>query len=189
MNKKINNKIFEKFPVLESERLVYREFKKSDAQDLFLIRSDDNVMNYMDSHKHHTIQDSEKMIEGIQESFKEKTGINWAIIEKSTNEFMGYFGFWRLINEHCRAEIGYDLKPSFWGKGFMKETLNRLIDFGFNDLTLHSIEGDVNPQNVNSIKLLEKMGFKKEAYFRENFLFNDKFIDTMIYSLLETDVK
>ena len=189
MNKKINDKVFEKFPTLESERLIYREFEKSDAAELFLIRSDENVMNYMDSFKHCTIQDSEKLICGIQKSFNEKTGVNWAIIEKSTNELIGYFGFWRLINEHCRAEIGYALKPEFWGKGFMKETINRLVDFGFNDLKIHSIEANVNPKNENSIQLLMKLGFKKEAYFRENYLFNDKFIDSMIYSLLETDVR
>lgn len=189
MNYKINDKIFEKFPKLESKRLIYREFEKSDALDLFLIKSDDNVMNYMDSPKHHTTQDSEKIILEIQNSFKEKTGINWAIIEKSTNELIGYFGFWRLINKHCRAEIGYALKFDCWGKGVMKETINRLVDFGFNDLKIHSIEANVNPNNEKSKQLLVKLGFKKEAYFRENYLFDNKFIDSVIYSLLETDVR
>ena len=189
MNKKINDKIFEKFPKLESERLIYREFEISNAPDLFLIRSNDNVMDYMDTEKHQTVQDSEKLICAIQKSYKEKTGINWAIIEKSTNEFIGYFGFWRMMKEHCRAEIGYALKPEFWGKGFMTETIKRLADFGFNDLKIHSIEANVNPKNESSIQLLEKTGFIKEAYFRENYLFNNRYIDSIIYSLLETDVK
>lgn len=189
MNIEINTKIFNKFPELESERLILREFKQEDATDLFLIRSNDDVMNYMDSYRHKSIQDSEKEIIKIQESYKNKAGINWIIEEKSTKKVIGYFGFWRIMKEHCRAEIGYALKPEFWGKGFMNEAMNRLIDFGFKELNIHSIEANVNPKNEKSIQLLEKMNFKKEAYFRENYLFEGRFIDSIIYSLLEIDLK
>ena len=167
----------------------YREFEKKDAPDLFLIRSNDVVMKYMDSVKHKSVQDSEKLVCEVQKSFKEKKGINWVVVEKSTNKLMGYIGFWRIMNEHCRAEIGYALKPEFWGRGFMTESLTRLIDFGFNDLKIHSFEANVNPENKRSILLLEKLNFKKEAYFRENYFFDGKFIDSVIYSLLETDLK
>jgi ribosomal-protein-alanine N-acetyltransferase len=187
MNLKINIGVFDTFPKLESERLIFREFKSSDVQDLFLIRSNDDVMNYMDSYKHKTLKDSEKLISEVHKSFKEQTGLNWAIIEKSTNEFIGYFGFWRIIKEHCRAEIGFALKPEFWGKGYMKETMNSLIEFGFKNLQIHSIEANVNPENKKSIQLLETLNFKKEAHFRENYLFNNRFIDSIIYALLETD--
>lgn len=189
MNTEINTKIFGKFPIIESERLVYREFSLSDTKDLYFIRSNHEVMNYMDSYVHKTIQDSEKLIESVHESFKNQSGISWAIIEKSTNNFIGYFGYWRIIKEHCRAEIGYALKPEFWGKGLMQETMKRMINFGFKDMNFHSIEANVNPKNEKSIQLLEKINFKKEAYFRENYLFNGKFIDSIIYSLLESDLK
>lgn len=188
MNKKINENIFEKFPKLESERLIYRKFEKKDKYDLFSLRSDDSVMNYMDSPKHVSLQDSINMIDEIHISFKEKTGINWAIIKESTNEFIGYFGFWRLIKQHCRAEIGYALKPEFSGKGFMKETFDKLIDFGFKSFQVHSIEANVNPKNTKSIRLLEKNGFRKEAHFRENYLFKGNYLDSLIYSLLESNV-
>ena len=188
MNTKSNENIFEKFPILESERLIYREFEKNDKDALFSIKSDFRVMNYMDSPKHVSLQDSINMIENILVSFKEKTGINWAIINKSTGEFIGYLGFWRLIKQHCRAEIGYALKPEFWGKGLMKESFDILIDFGFKNLQVHSIEADVNPQNIKSIHLLEKKGFRKEAHFRENYLYKDNYLDSFIYSLLEGDV-
>ncbi len=107
---------------------------------------------------------------------------------KSTDELIGYFGFWRLAMRHCRAEIGFALKPQFWGKGIMKETMNCLINFGFTELNLHSIEANVNPENEKSERLLVKFGFKKEAYFRENFFYNGIFKDSIIYSILETDL-
>ncbi len=189
MNKVIDTKVFDEFPELQSDRLVYREFKLSDARDLFFIRSNNEVMNYMDTAKHQTVRDSENMIGFIHESFKEKKGINWVIVDRETNEFVGYFGFWRLMPESCRAEIGYALKPEYWGKGLMTESFKTLVDFAFNDLKVHSIEANVNPQNVSSMKVLEKAGFKKEAYFRENYLYNGEFIDSIIYSILETDVR
>ncbi len=187
MNKAINENAFDTFPLLDSERLIYRDFKESDAQNLFEIRSDKRVMNYMDTFKHQSIDDAKALIDSINTSFEEKNGINWVVIEKSSEQFVGYFGFWRLMKDHCRAEVGYALSPDFWGKGYMTEAMNKMIGFGFNDLKLHSIEANVNPNNESSIKLLERSGFRKEAYFRENYLFNGEFIDSVIYSLLESD--
>ncbi len=188
MNIKINENVFTTFPCLESERLLYREFKIEDASDIFLMRSDDEVTRYLDMAKHKSIKDSEEWISSLHESYKNMSGINWALVEKSTNVFIGYFGFWRMIPDHCRAEIGYALKPKYWGSGFMKETLDRLVQFGFKDLGIHSIEANVNKNNKNSRQLLERKGFIKEAHFRENFLFNGEFLDSIIYSLIESDI-
>ncbi len=71
----------------------------------------------------------------------------------------------------------------------MNETFKTLIEFGFNNLQLHSIEANVNPLNQQSIKLLERVGFKKEAHFRQNFFHNGKFMDSFIYCLLESDIR
>jgi ribosomal-protein-alanine N-acetyltransferase len=92
-----------------------------------------------------------------------------------------------LIRENLRAEIGYAMKPEYWGNGYMKESLTKVIEFGFKDFCLHSIEANVNPNNLSSIKLLENFGFQREAYFKEDYFYNGKFLDTAIYSLLETD--
>lgn len=189
MNTIINQNVFNKFPNLQSERLIFREFKIDDAKDLFDIRSSKKTMEFMDTDLHNDISESEIFINSIRDSFVNKTGINWAIIEKASNKFIGYFGFWRMIPENCRAEIGYALKPEFWGKRLMKEAMEIFIPFGFKNIKLHSIEANVNPNNEASIKLLENLKFKKEAYFRENFLFDGNFYDSLIFSLLETDVK
>ena len=184
----IDESIFKSSPEFESERLLFRKILLSDANDLFLIRSNDDVMKFMDVIRFESIADAEKMIQSVEESYKNETGINWDIVEKRSNNFIGYFGFWRMIPEHCRAEIGYALKREYWGKGYMYETINRMVKFGFENMKLHSIEANVNPENEKSKKVLEKIGFKKEAYFRENYLFNNKFLDSIIYSLLEKDL-
>lgn len=66
----------------------------------------------------------------------------------------------------------------------MFEAIQTVIEFGFEKMKLHSIEANINPENIASKKLLEKAGFIKEAYFKENHFFNGKFIDTEVFSLL-----
>lgn len=189
MNTKINDNIFDTFPNLETERLQLREFVKGDAEELFKIRSDERVMKYLDRDTHKSVAESELMIEQMIEIYNNKSGINWIISKKDSLSVIGYIGYWRLIRENLRAEVGYAMKPEYWGNGYMQEALNKVIEFGFKEFCLHSIEGNVNPNNLGSIKLLEKFGFKREAYFKEDYFYNGKFLDTAIYSLLETDIK
>lgn len=187
MNYKINDDVFSDFPVLETDRLLLMEFVKSDAHEIFKMRSDEKVQRYLDRDPHKSVEESEAMIDGMIKSYNNKEAINWIIRKKDTMDVIGYIGYWRMIKHNVRAEIGYALKPEFWGNGYMSEALTKVIDFGFKKLCLHSIEANVNPANSSSIKLLEKFGFNKEAYFREDYFYNGKFLDTTIYSLLETD--
>ena len=188
MNTEISKNVFKNFPEFESGRLLFRKIILDDAKEIFLIRSNDDVMKFMDVPRHYSVSDSEKLIRSIENSYKNETGINWAIIQKQSNVFLGYIGFIRMASEHCRAEIGYALKPDYWSKGYMYEAIDMLAKFGFEEMKLHSIEANVNPMNERSKKVLERVGFKKEAYFRENYLFDDKFLDSVIYSLLEKDL-
>ena len=183
----INEMYFKNFQKLESERLFLRKLELTDAPDVQLIRSDEKVMIYMDSERQVTIQHSEKFISEALKMYEERTGIFWAIIEKSTNKFMGDFAFFKIDNKNSRTEIGYTLKPEFWGKGFMQEAMFNIFNFGFNDLNLHSLEANINPENNNSRTILTKMGFQKEAYFRENYYYNGAYLDSEIYSLLKSE--
>jgi ribosomal-protein-alanine N-acetyltransferase len=94
---------------------------------------------------------------------------------------LGFIGFFSFEKENHRAEIGYMLFPENFRKGIMLEALEAVVQFGFNSLNLHSIAANINPLNTASAKLLEKADFKKEAYFRENYYFNGKFLDSIIY--------
>ena len=110
MNTEIDKSVFKSFPEFESKRLQFRKILLSDAKDLFLLRSNDDVMRFMDVVRFESISDAEKLINTIEEGYKKQEGITLAIIDKHSNSFIGYFGFWRMIPEHCRAEIGYALK-------------------------------------------------------------------------------
>ena len=176
---------FDSFPNLESDRLVFRKFELSDAENIFEIRSNKKVMQFMDSDLHKSVEVSNQFIHQNLNLYKNKSGIFWAIINKKSNEFIGDFSFWKIDHKNSRGEIGYSLNPEYWGNGYMSETIGTIIDFGFNQLKLHSIEANINPKNDKSKKLLLKSGFIKEAYFRENYYHNGKYLDSEIYSLLK----
>ena len=183
----MNNSTFDIFPIIYTERLKLRKLKSDDAVEIFRIRSNIEAMRYMDRDKHESIKDSEALLEIDRAAYTSQTGINWGITEKNSDSLLGYVGFWRIFAEHFRAEVGYALNVEHWNKGIMSEALNAIIKFGFEKMNLHSIEANLNPDNTQSIKLLKRLGFKQEAYFRENYHFNGKFIDSVIFSLLESD--
>jgi len=183
----INDSFFSMYPKLESDRLILRALTLTDAKDIYDIRTNDEVMTYMDSARHESILDSEKFIQHGLDTYAKQQGFFWAILDKSTNQVIGDFSFWRIDHKNHRAEIGYTLKPKYWGQGVMSETMKMLLDFGFNQLNLHSFEANINPQNNGSRQLLLKAGFVKEAYFRENYYFNGEYLDSEIYSLIKSD--
>ena len=99
-------------------------------------------------------------------------------------KLIGTIGFWQIDKENYRAEIGYLLHPDQQGNGLMQEAIETVLQYGFQTMKLHSVEANVNPANIASIKLLEKKKFNKEAFFKENYYYNGKFLDTSVYSLL-----
>lgn len=183
----INEKYFDEFPQLKSQRLILRKLTLTDVPEVQMIRSNEAVMKYMDSEKHLSLEIAENFVSENLKSYEQKTGMFWALIERSSGKMIGDFAFWKIDRKNSRTEIGYTLKPEFWGKGYMKEAMIQIINFGFSDLNLHSIEANINPANDNSRGLLKKLGFKKEAYFRENYYFNGEYLDSEIYCLLQAD--
>lgn len=98
----------------------------------------------------------------------EDTGCRWGIFYKDNGELIGTVGFYCWSKVQKKAEIGYDLKKNYWGKGIMTEALQMVIQFGFNHMDLHIIDANVVVKNPNSIKLLNKLSFNREKELRKN---------------------
>lgn len=177
---------FNPFPELVTERLLLRKITDNDDKALFEMRSDERVMQFIDRPLAKSIDDVRDLIKKINDGLEKNEGINWAISLQSSPLLIGTIGFWRTEKEHYRGEIGYMLHPDFQKKGIMQEAMVKVIDHGFNVMKLHSVEANVNPLNISSIKILEKNGFVREAYFKENYFSNGKFLDSAIYSLLNS---
>ena len=120
----------------------------------------------------------------IDEKIDSNEGINWAITLKGNPKLIGIIGHYRIRPEHFRAEIGYMLLPEYQGKGIISEAINEVVNYGFEVMKLHSIEAIIDPENFASEKVLQKNGFVKEAHLKENEFYDGRFLDTVIYSIL-----
>jgi len=172
---------FESFPVIETERLLLRKILNDDAGDIFILRTNEDAMKYISKPKMKSIDDAIKLIE-VMNTIKER--IQWGITIKKENKIIGTIGYHRIEKENYRAEIGYMIAPQYWNTGLMSEALFEVIDYGFNQMNLHSIEAIINPGNIVSKKILQKFNFIKEGYFKENYFFEGKFLDSEVYSLV-----
>jgi ribosomal-protein-alanine N-acetyltransferase len=176
---------FAAFPEITTERLLLRKISDADAPAILQLRSDERVMQYIDKERATCIADAEAFINRVTQSLNINDGITWGIAFKTSPEtLLGSIGYWRLIKEHDRAEVGYMLNPAHWKKGIMKEALIAIHAYAKSDLKLHSIEAHINPQNAASAAILTSTGYVKEAHFKENFFYNGVFRDTAIYSRL-----
>jgi ribosomal-protein-alanine N-acetyltransferase len=180
---------FHPFPVLKTTRLVLRTLEDRDAEALFRLRNDNDAMRYIERPRHKTQEESLEMIRKVQAGVNANESIGWTMTLPGDDTHIGSIGYHRIDRENHRAEIGYMLDPRHWRKGLMSEAISAVLGYGFRVMKLHSIEANVNPENAASSGLLEKHGFVREAYFRENYFFNGNFYDTFIYSLLASRYK
>lgn len=176
---------FSPFPHLQTERLILRQVNNADANEILALRSNEEVMKYIPRPILKNKEEALELIAMFDDKIENGIGINWAITLKTNpTKILGIIGHYRIKPEHYRAEVGYMLFPEFNGKGIVSEALKRVIEFGFNDMKLHSIEAILDPKNGASEKVLIKNGFVKEAHLIENEYYDGRFLDSMIYSVL-----
>jgi ribosomal-protein-alanine N-acetyltransferase len=174
---------FSPFPELKTERVLLRRMQKEDAAALFLLRTNEKVLRYLGKEPQGSVSEAEEMIKQFNNFLVKNESIIWAITFSSAPEFMiGTISLWNIRPEQYRSEIGFVLDPQHWRKGIMKEAVSLVVDYGFNQLRLHSIEALLSPDNAGSVAVLESTGFLKEGHLKENFYFRGEFSDTLIYS-------
>ena len=173
------------FPNLETKRLVLKQINANDAEAILALRSNDEVMKYIPRAYLKTKEDALELIAMFDDKIENGIGINWGIYFLDEPEkLLGIIGHYRIKPEHFRAEVGYMLFPDHKGKGIVSEALKKVVEYGFNEMKLHSIEAILDPENKGSEKVLLKNGFVKEAHLIENEYYEGRFLDTMIYSVL-----
>ncbi len=176
---------FQPFPEIRTDRLLLRRIVPGDAHLFYALRTNENVMKYIDKEPPKSIEEVKAMLDRINSDLENNNGITWAIcLPQDKEQLIGTVGFWRLVKQNYRAEIGYMLHPGYWRRGIMEEAVAAAIAYGFTSMNLHSIEANINPGNAASAALLEKLGFVREAYFKEDYYFRGKFLDSAIYCRL-----
>jgi ribosomal-protein-alanine N-acetyltransferase len=158
----------DEFPTLETERLRLRELSDDDVPAAFLLFSDPESMRFIGKPPHTTHDETLAFIRRNQLLFPAEEGIGWAICPRKSDEFIGYVAHWRLMKQHLRSEIGYQLLQARWGKGLMTEA-------------------QIDPANTRSRKTLERLGFVQDGLLRESFFFGGEYTDTAVFTLLERE--
>jgi [ribosomal protein S5]-alanine N-acetyltransferase len=175
------------FPILETERLHLIDITQNHANSLFEILSLDEVTKYYGTDTFTSIEEAKKLIDMFQKNYYEKRSIRWGIILKENNKFIGTVGLNGLQLKNKKAEIGYEIHPSYWRKSYTTEAIREVLRYSYVELKLNRIGAVVYLENEASSKLLEKLGFSKEGVLRDYLYQNDQFHTTYMFSLLKQE--
>jgi RimJ/RimL family protein N-acetyltransferase len=114
------------------------------------------------------------------------TWFQWAIVEEKSGLIIGDLGV-QFIEDNQQVEVGITLDKNFQSQGFASEALRAVIDYLFNHLEKHRIVASVDAENIKSMHLLQKLGFRKEAHFVQSLYINGQWVDDVVFALLESD--
>jgi ribosomal-protein-alanine N-acetyltransferase len=179
----MNESTFSKFPCLETGRLVLREIKPIDTAALFGLYSQDQIMRYRGADIFRSTSEALQLIQQFKKRFTLREGIRWGLALKGKEEnLLGTAGLKNIQWQHFRAEIGYELSPEFWNQGLMTEALHCITAYSLSEQSLRTLEANISPDNHASARVLDKLGFVKEAHYRENYYYKGWW-DSAIYTL------
>jgi [ribosomal protein S5]-alanine N-acetyltransferase len=182
-----NSNAGEGFPLIETARLSLRQIVAADAEDIYRIFSDREAMRYWSCRPYQCVEQAHKLIESMTQAMHCGIGLHWGITIRGENRVIGKCGYNELRKAHRRGDISYIIAREYWGKGVVSEALGAVLRYGFSQINLHSIEAGVTPGNDSSTRLLERLGFRLEGHLRESFWAEDRFVDSLIFSLLRRD--
>jgi [ribosomal protein S5]-alanine N-acetyltransferase len=181
----------ENFPVLETERLLLREFSFEDAKDVFEIFSLEEVTRFHNLETMTDVGEAERLVAARIALYSHSLGIRWAITKKENPEkVVGSCGLFSLDRTFRSAEIGYDLHPDFWDSGIVTEAIIATLNFGYSHhffYPLNRVEAVTDPAHDISIHVLRKLSFTEEGIRREYGFWKGRFHDLRAFSILRCD--
>ncbi len=163
--------------ILETNRLILRELSPDDAVGMFELDSDPKVHQYLGNKPISEIAQAEKTIEIVRKQYAEYGIGRWAVIEKESQQFIGWSGL-KFMKESTNGhtnyyDLGYRLISKYWGKGYATETAIATLNYGFNFLNLNEIYATAAIENKASNKILNKIGFNQiGTFYYEDILCN-----------------
>ncbi len=171
---------------LYTNRLKIRPVNINDSKSIFKYRSNPETNKYL-SFIPQSIEDVNEFIRNTSKEINiQGTWFQFVIIEKSSKSIIGDIGlhFLEIDSSNKQTELGITLNKDFSNKGYAAEALKSTIDYLIKHLKKHRIIASVDPKNINSIKLFEKLGFRKEAHFKKSLFFHGEWVDDVIYAIL-----
>lgn len=172
---------------LSTPRLILRSVQKTDAPAIFAYRQDE-TMNQYQGWIPKTLEETEDFLANSTNREINVPG-SWhqlVLIDPRTNSVIGDVGM-HFIDSTENVEIGCTLDKQFQGQGYAHEALKEVINYLFISLNKHKVKGSIDPRNISSMHMLEKLGFQKEAHVKEAFILRGEYVDDAIYGLLQEE--
>ncbi len=181
----MNNNIFRKFPIIESDRLYLRRMTIDDAPEVFKFNSNIETLKYVPRTPFTQLSQGIEKTQYFINLFDKQEAIWWAITIKNSeesNKLIGYCGLFDIDFQNRKAEIGYGLLKPYWGKQIASEVVKNLTSYGFCELNLHRIFAKIDPKNIASQKVVEKIGFTKEGILKDDAFERNQYFDMTVYA-------
>ncbi len=172
------------FPDIKTERLWLRQFTLDDLDHVFEGLSHPDVIKYYGV-SYTTREATKAQLQWFADLESQGTGLWWAISSLDGRLFYGGGGLNDLNRDHRKAEIGFWLLPAYWGQGIMKEAMPLIVNYAFEHLNLHRIEGFVESNNENCKRALAKVNFTYEGTMRDCEIKDNRFVSLDIYARLD----
>jgi len=169
-------------PVLhepDTPRLYFRMFAEDDLAALVSIRSDPEVMKHVAKRRTESIEEVHAVLNRILAHWEEHSFGRWALIDKASGLLAGWCGLIHAfyLENTAEVEIGYGLAKQYWGKGLASEAAAAALKYGFEQMYLPRIIAVAWPENVASLRVLEKLGMQYEKRVQ---LFNS---EVLLYAI------
>ena len=171
---------------IQTSRLALRRLSPEDAPDVYSYRSDPQVSRYQ-LWRPRSLDDTRQFLEQLAEVEPDTPGtwLQLAIMCRDDNTMIGDCGIRFPENDSHQAELGITLRPSHQRRGFATEALSAVVAYVFESLHKHRAFASVDPRNLPSISLLNRVGMRREAHFHESILLDGEWLDDLIYAMLE----
>ena len=149
--------------IVETERLLLRQFDLADIDSLMGVLGDAEVMRFGDGDQ--TREQVQAWLQTCLENYQRRGFGPYAVIERSREDLIGYCGLYYFedVNGQAEIEIGYRLKRTVWGHGYATEAARAVRDFAFHSLHIKRLVALIDPDNVSSIRVAEKIGMNYES--------------------------
>lgn len=180
----MNLSLFERFPVIETERLRLRELVDADTTAVFDLFRHDEVTRYYDVETMADVAAAKALITSMRQRYRSRAGIRWALEDRASQTFVGTIGFNNINQSAHKGLVGYELVPAAWGRGLATEAVRAVVRFGHEQIELNRIEAVVMLENRASVRVLQKSGFSEEGVLRAFGYWKGRYHDLRMFSVL-----
>lgn len=174
-------------PTLTSARLRLRPFEDADADAIFALQSDAEVLRYWDSPPWTDRARADAFIARSHQMADEDDGLRVAVERLTDAAFVGWCTLPSWVPEFRSIKLGYCFTRDSWGHGYATEAARTLLGWAYDHLDLNRVQAEVDTRNPASARVLEKLGFVREGTLREDCIVDGDVSDSWVYGLLRRD--